>query len=328
MSIAGTKRYKSIQEIQSEPGFGAEQPANLTSYRELMGYYSFESEELSCCLLEKSGGLCHQKHKWGWVLQRTDGVVTIIGHTCAESNFGADSTLGRDITRANNEVARLQEDERLNELLSQRDERVIEIDAAVGKLKELLESVASIKQRLGPKASLVLERLASKGTGIVEVEGFTPATYNDKGEKLTNEVRFRIPIAKLGGIGICKRETVVSRIEDLSKLRNSYFSAIEKGRGAASTKARRALAATLSGQQQQLDWTKQLLEAGFHFLTNDFRPLCFMTKDRSDRFHIVRAAFELLGQNIGKDPAKSWVSRFDSDLCSRHGVKMIRVVYT
>ena len=177
--VAGTRRFGSIADVEKEPGFSRGNAIHLASYRHLIGWYSFDKEELTCCVQKPSGLLCDRRHKSGWVASLKDDSVTIIGHNCAEDKFGADSTIFRDITRARNELDRLDDEARVRELLDQKESRVAD-------LQQLIASLLSLQQRLGDRSRKFgdnvwnrLESMARGGSGRVQVQGYTPAVWDE-----------------------------------------------------------------------------------------------------------------------------------------------------
>lgn len=99
--------FNSMTEVCAVDGYVRELDDKRTELQQLLGWYVFKDEEVSCG--RKS---CHQPHKFGFVVRDQAERVTNIGHCCGERIFGEKFAVEADqlvvsLTKAQNETARI-----------------------------------------------------------------------------------------------------------------------------------------------------------------------------------------------------------------------------
>lgn len=312
------KRFKSRDEVVTLPGFKHEQPISLETYRGLVGWYSLEKKEMRCCSLRNSGALCRTPHQTGWVARVADGALTIIGGDCAKQKYEADSIIMRDISAAQKGIDEQLANERLAELLSDKERARGAVAAALERLDERRRALQGFMEAVGRKNQSRLEELA-RTSGDVVVEGRTPAEADSDGKVIKDARIVRITLPPIASITVCRPAYVAPMADDLRKLRKLYDEAdalVENGE----QKGRRALAAGLSRTGNSISAAEDAVRAIDAFLSCDLTSACFLANDWKDRCLVGKIAVDRLG--IGGD-ARAWIQRFEASLRRKHNVTKI-----
>ncbi|MGE8398587.1 MAG: hypothetical protein ACN6NZ_01490 [Burkholderiales bacterium] len=312
------KRFKSRDEVVTLPGFKNEQPISLETYRGLVGWYSLEKKEMRCCSLRSTGTLCRTPHQTGWVARVADGALTIIGGDCAKQKYDADSTIMRDISAAQKSIDEELANERLAELLSDKDRARAEVVEALERLDGRRRALQAFFDAVGRKNQSRLEELA-RTSGDVVVEGRTPAELDGEGEAIRDARVVRIMLPAISSIAVCKPSFVAPMADDLRKLRKLYDEAnvlIESG----GQKERRALGAGLARTESSVAAAEDAVRAIDAFLSSDLTAACFLVNDWKDRTRVGRFALERSGAE--GDP-KTWIQKIEAGLRRKYNVTKI-----
>ncbi|HHM2118026.1 TPA: hypothetical protein ACRG4Q_005623, partial [Klebsiella pneumoniae] len=82
--------FSSYNEIEKRASFNSEQEISPDNFKSLVGMYRFDENVI--CQVRTKKGICHQKHKNGWLGITNDGVEALIGGHCASEYFKADNS--------------------------------------------------------------------------------------------------------------------------------------------------------------------------------------------------------------------------------------------
>lgn len=320
--VAGTKRFESPAEIEREPGFSIEAPIDIESYDALIGWYAFSEEKLRCCVLKPNGSLCLTPHGRGWVARRKDSIVTLIGGDCAKDKFAAGSIALNDIRRAENEIVRRERESRLQELLTDRDAKVAEIDDVFLQLKSLNSRLEHLAREIGPQPWARVQLQAMSGSSQVTIQGYTPAVRDRDGDIVSPRKEVRIAVGSLPGVRACGQDSIKRELLSLSHLRHSYSVELPPD-GPKRTSAVKVLTAALSGQPQRIEQARRLLSDGELFERSDLSPIIFLSRDPGARTKLAQFVHRRYGASLGRSAAKDWLQRRDREVAAANGVSKL-----
>lgn len=319
------KRFSALHEIEREPGYAAENPIHLGVYRRLYGWYSFaEGLDVKCCVQKPNGNLCDTKHRRGWVAQLNDGTLTIVGGDCAREKFGADSIIAQDISRASNEIERLEKIARLEELLLGRDKSVAELARMKVALVAAKKRVAGHMDSLGSHLAKTLLAMSRANHSVISVLGIVPEVLGADGETIRDRQEREIPVATLVALSPCNPSLVESILNDLRSVERAYARSRSVPVGDMKGKDVRSLNAALADEPRITARAHEYLASVEKFETNDFTPLCFAIKDKADRLKVARYGLERQGMESGREAAKAWIQSQETLLKARFNVRVIR----
>ncbi|HHM1133002.1 TPA: hypothetical protein ACRG2Y_005686, partial [Klebsiella pneumoniae] len=96
--------FSSYNEIEKRASFNSEQEISPDNFKSLVGMYRFDENVI--CQVRTKKGICHQKHKNGWLGITNDGVEALIGGHCASEYFKADNSFRLEKKRVESEIER------------------------------------------------------------------------------------------------------------------------------------------------------------------------------------------------------------------------------
>lgn len=314
------KQFKDRAEIAAQPGYQVDQPISLDTYRGLVGWYSFEKEEMRCCSLKDPGSLCKTAHRKGWVARVDGGALTVIGGDCAKNKYEAESSIMRDISQAVKQIDEEAAQARVAELLGHRDEGRAKVVAALQLIEERRRALQGFMEQVGKRNQSRLEDLA-RTSGEVTVEGRTPPERDSDGEVIKDGRIVSIPLPAMTSLEVCKPSFLAPAADDLRTLRNLYDKADELLQDGGQ-KGRRLLTAGLQRVDSAVAAAEAAGKAVSAFLECNLIAACFLVNDWKDRSMVGRIAMERAG--VTGDP-KQWIQRFEGGLRYKYGVTQIRI---
>src|ERR1700730_14017848 len=86
------RTFGTIEEIRALDLFEENAPLTPVNYKRLFGDYHLP-EKVFCCVQKENGKLCKEPHNHGWLAERIDGILTLVGGDCGIKKFGADRRL-------------------------------------------------------------------------------------------------------------------------------------------------------------------------------------------------------------------------------------------
>lgn len=96
--------FSSFIDIDKRPSFSSEHEISPENFQKLIGEYKFTEDVI--CQVKALNGVCHQKHKSGWLGVTADGFEVLIGGHCARKYFKADKSFTSERKRVRKEIDR------------------------------------------------------------------------------------------------------------------------------------------------------------------------------------------------------------------------------
>ena len=84
-SIPQIRTFNNIEDILALEHFQKNAPLLPSNYRRLFGDYHV-TDKVRCCVQKENGKLCDEPHNNGWIIERSDGKLTLVGIDCGVKN--------------------------------------------------------------------------------------------------------------------------------------------------------------------------------------------------------------------------------------------------
>lgn len=318
------RQFNTFEEIQSEPGYKAQNSVTREKYKAFLGHYTF-GHDVKCCFQNTSGNLCSEDHRFGFVVRLKDGSVSIVGNKCATDKLGADSSIRADATKYINERKRKEKISALEEILQN-------YDFYYERLTNLLEKIDSLQSRrdsfvatLGPLISKSLEDMARMGSTRVLVNGVRTREQKLQDGSIHRE---RTVTQVSAGNVRAIRAFPTSNYRSLTGSVKLILRKLASAKSVSSD-AKQSLIDEHVSTIRQTESTERQVEALAADLDNfqATNPVvfCYMTSDKSERIRAARLALSSQGLSSGKDFAKSWLSQSDAELARQNGVDRLEL---
>lgn len=124
--------FTSLSDIDIRPAFSPDHEISPDNFKKLVGEYHLDEEAI--CQVKASNGVCHQKHRKGWLGVTTDGYEVLIGGHCARHYFKADKTFAIERNRVRKEIDRAKALHKLSEYQN----NAALVSAEIAALRQLL----------------------------------------------------------------------------------------------------------------------------------------------------------------------------------------------
>lgn len=306
------RTFGSIEEIRALDNFVENNPLSTANYKRLLGDYHL-AEEVGCCVLKDNGNLCGEKHKHGWVAERTDGTATIIGGDCAKGKFGADSSLVADSQRYLNEKRRRERLATMRQLLPLKAERLAQLGQLRVSLLELDKRVKNVISELGPLVQRRLRDMVRTRRPEVVIDATKHREYVDaQGRTRQEKSTFAQVLGSLSGLDLIVSGTYIGIYDAINDLVRAYQRAGELEQDPDVVRKRSNEVESVVGRMQAYDRIVQdgqrLIGLERAFLANDFRLLCFLSGDKAERVKAAKVAMRRVGKGRYKDDPNGWLS--------------------
>lgn len=318
------RRFLSIAEIQNDPEFAPENPVTLENYASLDGWYTFESEELACCV-KKAAGLCHQRHRRGWVARLKNNTKSIIGGHCAQKDFGAASIIGQDITRAKNAIDHAAALDDIRGYLSDRDGKLEAINTMLTRATEANRKIQAFLAKAGTANARAIKDRARAG-GQFQVIASNPPQYAPPDadgfrEKIADGNEFMVSVGTIPGIASTDPGRVSAVGRELNSQKRAY-EGVNLELLLTKPMATRRFRAILADHDRVMALADDFLNQVKQFLESDLTPACYAVADNRARRTMATLALERMGK---KDVSASvWLSGLDESFRRTHRVQRIR----
>jgi hypothetical protein len=318
------REYKSRSEIEQDPAYMPEAPVTLEAYDRLEGWYQWPKEEIRCCV-QKSNGLCRKEHKWGWVVVLKDGTKSVIGNVCANNpDFGAQTVIGRAITRAQNSIdaARVKAD--VSAYLADRDGRIAALEAALERAQSAHRRVQDFLHAAGPTNEKAIKECARTGQPFRAL-GITPAKYkydeDGRRERVTDERRVTVNVGTLPGMAAANPAHVAALGRDihglLQKLRSSSIDEMESN-----PRLLRRLRAQLGDHDRVVALADAYAAQADEFLSADLAPACYAALESTARKKMAELALKRAGKT--ELAPGTYLGNMDEGLKRQYNVQTIQ----
>lgn len=324
-SLVEIRTFVAWEDIEKLEGFKADNPITKSNYRRLIGDYDF-AEEVRCCFQKPNGNLCNEHHKRGYVALLTDGSITIVGNDCAREKFGADSAIRRDRARYENEKRRRERWTALLAILAQEQRILAEIEEATRTVSTIKARVTEFRDTLGRETLRKLDDMCKTGNTSVSVRGITKREYvDDDGETQYERSTFPVVLGSIPSVAILDM-TLYSNIARLAKEIRGAFKSARELREDAKAAAIDALAALINEHAQVREARKRMAVEERQFFGGDLLLLCFLAKDRAERYAVTRTVMKRRGLSASKDAAKEWLARKERELAESANADYIEII--
>lgn len=327
VSATEVMTYRSAAEVLAIARLMPDNPVTKDNYARVRGDYHTEPDYLRCCFQEPNGILCREEHFFGFVVEKSDGTLSIVGNECARKKLSVDNERIRaDINRYQNEKRRRDAVARLTRALGRKDEILERLRA----LRQWAESVGAeletFKEQLGHRTLSRLLEMARTGNTAIMIKSVTIRRYTDE-EGKAREERMSAPI-RIGSFAAAEL-LLPGRIAGHISAAADVEVALRYAESIALGEARASVLDAAAGRIEAFDGlerqaTADLSEAYGKFKENDLSLLCFLTSD-PERFKTARLALSQAGQHVGKDSAKKWLFEKEAALKSSLGADRIEI---
>lgn len=318
------RSFGSFEEIRAHRNFRDSNPITKATYRRIVGDYNF-ADEIHCCLQKENGKLCGELHKKGWVVERNDGTITVVGNMCAHEKFGADSRMISDRSRYLNEKRRLERLSLLAKQLEEKDSRLRRLVELKTSLQTLALGIGDFLSQIGPLTTRRLQDMVRTGQfqvviGAVKIREEVDA----KGKRHSERSVFRQALGSLGGLAVTSPQSFQTIYAAMSDITQAYVAAGELG-AQPKSKELETLATRLNRFDQVVHDSQALHAQESAFRENEFFLLCFLTNDKSERYKSAKIAMHKSGASGSKDDAKAWLAAQEKLLREQLSVDAIEI---
>jgi len=318
------RTFASMEEIRALPNFREQNGVHAENYSRLYGDYWF-SDEVKCCFKKPNGHLCGEDHKKGFVVQLKDETITIVGNICARDRFAADARIRTDRNRYINEKRRRHQLQLLEEMLADKEKRLVELDALKARVAAVMERVRKFTDSLGNLTTRKLQDMARTGNSSVSVDAITYKEYtDDEGFKRTERRVAPHRLGGLSGLSIFREHEYLAINSQIADVRDAYRKA-ETFNENTRTSDLEAVSAALGDCERIALEAEKLEQDENAFFSGDLWLLCFVVDDKAERYKTARIVLERSGEIAGKDRAKSWLAEREQELKQSLGADKIGV---
>lgn len=308
------RTFGSIEEIRALDNFVENNPLSKANYKHLRGDYHLP-EKVSCCVQKDNGKLCGEMHRHGWVAELQDGTVTIIGGDCARDKFGADSSLVADSHRYLNEKHRRERLVTMVQLLPLKAERIARLGHLRTSLIELDKRIKGVTGELGPLVQRSLRDMVKMRRSEVVIDATKRREYvDDRGRMKEEKSTFLHTLGSLVGLDLIVTGAYIGIYDAINDLVRAYQRAEELERDPDVVRKSKEVD-SVAGRLQQYDRIVQdsqhLIDLERPFLANDFRLLCFLSSDKTERVKAAKVAMRRVDKGRSRDDPNGWLSAYE-----------------
>ncbi|XZY02540.1 hypothetical protein ACT4XO_09985 [Acinetobacter baumannii] len=133
----------SYDEILSLDNFIENKEITLENFENIIVDYEIKDTELKCCLTDERGK-CGQIHQHGYLVALKDGTYSLMGGTCGQTKFNANSTISKNIAFFENERKRQEKLGRLYDFINNKEK----YEKIINKLKEMVGEITVFYKNL------------------------------------------------------------------------------------------------------------------------------------------------------------------------------------
>jgi hypothetical protein len=309
------RTFGSIEEIRALDNFVENDPLSKANYRRLRGDYHLP-EEFGCCVQKDNGKLCGEPHKHGWVAELQDGTATIIGGDCAREKFGADSSLVADSHRYLNEKRRRERLATMIQLQPLKTERIARLGQLRISLMEVNKRIKNVTDALGPLVQRQLRDMVKTRRSEVMIDATRRRQYvDDDGKNREEKSTFTHVVGSLSGVDLTVSGAYSAIYDAINDIVRAYRRAEELEQDPDVVRKSKEVE-SVAGRLQQFDRVMQdgerLVDLERVFLANDFRLLCFLSRDDAERIMAAEVAMRLTDKGRRKDDPRGWLSAYEN----------------
>ncbi|MCO4856043.1 hypothetical protein MKD49_06050 [Herbaspirillum sp. WGmk3] len=311
------RTFGSFEEIQALNQFEVNAPLNPANYKRLFGDYHLP-EKVRCCVQKENGKLCEEPHNHGWLVERADGKLTLVGGDCGVNKFGADRRLMIDLSHYRNEKARQERIASLSEALTAKSERL----GALGKMQADVKALESRMQKTTSQFGLLTARRLQDMVRTRRYEVFITATRqrtetDSNGHTTYENSSFQHRLGSLAALDLVTAgafNALYDAVNDIVRAYELAETLIKEPDLRRKSKQVNAVAGRLQQYAGSIQEGQRLLDLERKFFENDFSLFCFLTKDKNERAKAAMLAMSRLGKKSEKIEPGNWLAKREANI--------------
>ncbi|MEQ6327185.1 hypothetical protein VLF92_02445 [Pseudomonas chengduensis] len=319
--------FKTLEDIQKLFDIASDMVVNHESFSHGIWPYRLYKAEASC-QYEKNGKQCSQAHQVGFVVQRKDEAVVLIGHCCAYNHLSLeDTTVRKGFKELEAEERLASRRRRVESMLQQRDSLQDRANTLYTRHRELQDQVSSIRDALPREVmSKLTERWKGGRLDVIWDYQIIKEGFDESGRKTVERSWYPSTYGKLQGLGLwlqLKTQRYAELISDfrkeLSKIPvNKQLSDLE----IVHAEETFADIAEIERVEREIETQFKLLS---EFLSESNLVLTVqLNSNQSIRADTVVGVHKLTGQKLTQKP-QQFVIEIDQELKRRHGANSVRI---
>lgn len=284
--------FSSFIDIDKRPSFSSEHEISPENFQKLIGEYKFTEDVI--CQVKALNGVCHQKHKSGWLGVTADGFEVLIGGHCARKYFKADKSFTNERNRVRKEIDRKKA---LHKLKDFRDNALI-INEELSRLRATIINTRVILDQIFksfPNAVLSFITDAQK-TRNWDIKIDVLHKFND----------YNKPIWVASSLGNLKSlpymYEVISLMARAKSLTEKFSEACSLNPEDVSTPKLKRIIETLSDKNELIKSATSLSQEVARFIdTRNLELLIFVCENYEEEFLATRAIMAITGAKVSTD---------------------------
>lgn len=284
--------FYSFIDIDKRPSFSSEHEISPENFQKLIGEYKFTEDVI--CQVKALNGVCHQKHKSGWLGVTADGFEVLIGGHCARKYFKADKSFNNERNRVRKAVDRKKA---LHKLKAYRD-NVLIINEELSHLRAtIIDTRVILDQILKSFPNAVLSFISdAQKTHNWDIKIDVLQKFNDDNK----------PIWVTSSLGKLKplpyRYEVISLMTRTKSLSERFSEACRLNPEDVSTPKLKRIIETLNDKDDLIKLAASLSQEVAQFIdTRNIEQLIFVCEDYEEEFLATRAIMAITGAKVSTD---------------------------
>lgn len=306
------RTFSNIEEIRALEHFEENAPLLPANYKRLFGDYHVP-EKVRCCVQKENGKLCEEPHNNGWVIERNDGKLTLVGIDCGVNKFEADRRLRDHINHYLNEKKRLERITSLSEAISSKTERIEALTKLKHDVKALESRVRQVTNKMGIQTMRRLkDMIKTRSYDVVITATIRREERGPDGRMKSENSSFQHRLGTLAGLELASTGTfnaVYDTINDIVRAYDQAEALMKEPDLRCKSKQVNTVVNSLQEYERIFQEGQRLLELERSFFGNDFFLFCFLSADKAERIEAARIAMARAGKNVEKTAPADWLSR-------------------
>lgn len=312
LSALEIRTFSNIEEIRALEHFEENAPLLPANYKRLYGDYHLP-EKVRCCVQKENGKLCEEPHYNGWLAERTDGKLTLVGIDCGVNKFGADRRLRDHINHYLNEKKRLERIASLSEAISSKMERIEALTKLKHDVKALESRVRQATNKMGIQTMRRLkDMIKARSYDVVITATIRREERGPDGRMKSESSSFQHRLGTLVGLELASTGTFNAVYDTINDIVRAYDQAevlMKEPDLRRKSKQVNTVVNSLQEYERIFQEGLRLLDLEQNFFGNDFFLFCFLSADRDERIEAARIAMVRSGKNTEKMAPADWLLR-------------------
>lgn len=284
--------FSSFIDIDKRPSFSSEHEISPENFQKLIGEYKFTEDVI--CQVKALNGVCHQKHKSGWLGVTADGFEVLIGGHCARKYFKADKSFTNERNRVRKEIDRKKA---LHKLKDYRDNFLI-INEELSRLRTTIIDTRVILDQIlksFPNAALSFISNAQK-TRNWDIKIDVLQRFNDDNKPIW----VTSSLGKLNSLPYMYE--VISLMTRTKSLAEKFSEACDLNPEDVSTPKLKRIIETLNDKDDLIKSAASLSQEVAQFIdTRNLEQLIFVCENYEEEFLATRAIMAITGAKVSTD---------------------------